>query len=435
MENRSSSRLAEWLDKLARESWQLELIISGFAIFLLAGIYEPLQGMGDSIERLNLSFRMQVALGLPFGILKASWYILLINLCVHVLFRGLWISTVGLRSVSDDIDFEALKLQPRFDRFLQRRIGSFDRYIERLEKICSVLFAFTFLILFMLLALVGVIVLLSMVNLLLRDWLGLGNHWIAETINIFLFFCGFLYFIDFVTLARLKRVRWLAPVYYPAYRFFSLVTLAVLYRPLYYNLIDNRFGRGVGLLLVPYVLFLMVASSLSYGTDAYFPNTSGQVILKTSYYDDLRPEDEFSQLASIPSRYVDNGFLELFLPYDPGDDDESIQAICPDLQAARITGLKLSGVINLTTTIQGVNTDSLLLCMGGIHRILVDDSLHADPPWHFYTHPKREDNGLLTILDVQYLPRGEHLLRLETRRVGEEALEWKESARIPFWKE
>ena len=156
MQERSTSRLSEWLDNLARESWQLELIISGFAIFLLIGIYEPLDKMGTELMRGGLSERMQVIVGLPLGSLTAAWFILLVNLCIHVLFRGLWISTIGLRSVSDDIDFEALRFTPRFDRFLQRKVGSFDRYVERLEKICSVLFAFTFLILFMLLALGGV---------------------------------------------------------------------------------------------------------------------------------------------------------------------------------------------------------------------------------------------------------------------------------------
>lgn len=33
--NTPNSKLSEWLENLQRESWNLELIISGFSIFLL----------------------------------------------------------------------------------------------------------------------------------------------------------------------------------------------------------------------------------------------------------------------------------------------------------------------------------------------------------------------------------------------------------------
>lgn len=35
MEDRSKNKLSKWLELLQQESWQLELIISGFAIFWL----------------------------------------------------------------------------------------------------------------------------------------------------------------------------------------------------------------------------------------------------------------------------------------------------------------------------------------------------------------------------------------------------------------
>jgi len=38
----NSSEFKKWLDKLQQESWQLELIISGFAIYGLFTAYEPL---------------------------------------------------------------------------------------------------------------------------------------------------------------------------------------------------------------------------------------------------------------------------------------------------------------------------------------------------------------------------------------------------------
>jgi len=436
MDTQPTSPLADWLDRLSRESWQLELIISGFAIFLLVGVYEPLRELGYGIERLDLARTVRTQLIIPYVILFAAWFILLINLCVHVLFRGLWISAIGLRSVSGEIDFDVLRLQPRFDRFLRRRVGSFDRYVDRLEKICSVLFAFTFLVLFMLLALLGMVLLISVVNLVVREWMGLGAHPVVSIVNLLLLLGGLLYCLDFVTLSGLKRVRWIAPVYYPVYRFYSLITFAPLYRSLYYNLIDHRFGRRIGFLLVPYILFLALASSVSYASGAYFPEFSNDARLDTQYYDDRRLADgDVPQRASIPSRFVDNGFLELFIPYDPNDDDAAIEFLAPELGKVGNRGFVMDGVISIGNLNRRANVDSLLHYMSALHRIYVDDSLYRQPTFHFYTHPGRKQDGLLTIIDVDFLVRGEHLLRIETAEVERDTLVWRAAARIPFWKE
>lgn len=33
MENKEKHRLSEWLDKIRQESWQLELVVTGFSVF------------------------------------------------------------------------------------------------------------------------------------------------------------------------------------------------------------------------------------------------------------------------------------------------------------------------------------------------------------------------------------------------------------------
>jgi len=141
----SKSVFKEWLEKLQQESWQLELLISGFAIF---GIYS-----GRSLITDFYFFRENEAIG-EIGVLaglvgfifKTGWLIFFINLLVHVILRGLWIGAIGLRYVSQEIDYDSLGYSERFTRFLKEKVGSYDDFIERLEKICSVLFAYTFLL-------------------------------------------------------------------------------------------------------------------------------------------------------------------------------------------------------------------------------------------------------------------------------------------------
>ncbi|NET31664.1 MAG: hypothetical protein F6K19_06640 [Cyanothece sp. SIO1E1] len=439
MEKRSKSKLTQWLEVLQQESWQLELLVSGFAIFLLIGTYEPLLDLGRKARLLASESSTYAALLIPYGILMAVWFALVFNLIIHVLFRGLWISTIGLRYVSDDIDFDYFGFSPPFDKFLRRRIPSFDAYIERLEKICSIIFAFTFLIIFIILSLGFFMSVTAVFNIVL-DYFGVGSGTVSNIINLIIFVTCFLYFLDFLTLGNLKRVKWFSKFYYPIYRFYGFVTLAFLYRSMYYNLIDNKFGRWVGALIVPYIVLAMILASINFVTHTYYPSRPGKTLLSTVKYDDTRSETARTNAASIPSKYLDNGYLEVFLPYNPGSDDKSIESLCPGLTPAKNTGVKIQGIVNFNNiNNRNSDVDSLLMCMSSMHRLYVNDSLFSDPTFHFYNHPTRDNVGLITILDVNYLERGKHQFHMETylqsRVDRRDTMLYVESAVIPFWKE
>ncbi len=82
---------------------------------------------------------------------------------------------------------------------------------------------------------------------------------------------GFIYFIDFLTLGFFKRNRFTARVYYPLYRLMGWATLSSLYRPLYHNLVDNRFGRRFARLLPAAIVVALLVVSLQFVDAPYFP--------------------------------------------------------------------------------------------------------------------------------------------------------------------
>ena len=198
----------KWLEILQQESWQLELLISGFAIFLLAGAYDQLDSFEYQIYLLTTGSSYFGTLILPFQILLGAWYVLIINLILHVLLRGLWISTIGIRYVSGEIEFDILNFSPKFDRFLKKRIVSFDAYIEKLEQLCSIVFGFTFLIIFILISMglfvVGIVFLALTIDMIEGNF---HNGWLALVIPVLILylFGGLLYFIDFITLGWIKK--------------------------------------------------------------------------------------------------------------------------------------------------------------------------------------------------------------------------------------
>jgi len=121
-ENQNKQDLSAWLDKIQIESWQLELILSGFVIFLLLAGLEPYHALHDDIVDLGRQSIGLSILELPYHIFRAAYYALIVATVFHVFLRGLWISTIGLRSVSGGIEWDTLKLTGKFDRFLQKKI-------------------------------------------------------------------------------------------------------------------------------------------------------------------------------------------------------------------------------------------------------------------------------------------------------------------------
>jgi hypothetical protein len=246
---------------------------------------------------------------------------------------------------------------------------------------------------------------------------------------------GLIYFLDFITLGWLKRKKGIARFYYPIYRFFSVITLAFIYRPIYYNLLDNKYGRNIILFLIPYLIGFTLIASLTVNSHAYLPGNRTLQSISNNFYDDTL-EDRASYSASISSKFVKNGYAQLFLPYVARTDDKVIEAICPDLKPAK-TGFSLFGIDDPLRN--SMNADLALDCHTQRFKIYVNDTLLNHLKYRFHEHPTRKNIGLLTVLDVGYLPRGEHIIKVYVKLLqdsnGKDTLLFRESALIPFWKE
>ncbi len=438
MEKNKNKSFTKWLEILQQESWQLELLISGFAIFLLAESYEPVRNLDNQINLLLSGSAYYALLYIPYQVILGAWYVLIINLILHVLLRGLWISTIGLRYVSGDIDFNKLNISPKFDRFLRSKIVSFDLYIQQLERLCSAVFGFTFLIIFILISgglyVVGIFILAMTMEGISRTF---GDLWVLVVVPFLLLYLlgGFIYFLDFITLGWIKRKKGIAGVYYPIYRFFSVITLAFIYRPIYYNLLDNKFGRNIVLFLIPYLIGFTLIASLTVKTQAYLPGNRQLQSIRNNFYDDTL-DDRSTYTASISSKFVKNGFAQLFLPYVARNDDQVIEAICPDLKPAK-TGFFFFG--NNDPLRNNMDADLALKCHSQRFNIYVNDSLLSNLKYRFHEHPIRKNIGLLTVLDLGYLPHGEHAIKVDVKILqnsnGKDTLFFSESVVIPFWKE
>ncbi|WP_157976217.1 hypothetical protein [Lewinella sp. IMCC34191] len=431
------------MDNLQQESWQLELIISGFVIFLLIGGWPVVTGLESDLRLLLTDDRGYMPVFFLYMTGRTAYLSLLICLIVHVVMRGLWIAAVGLRSVSGEIDYRALQFRDRYEDWLQRRIGSFDDYLLRLEQYCSVLFSIAFLILFCFLSLGSWALFMIAVQegiswvtgteLSNNTGVFRGGGWLTGV----LFLLSVLYFIDFATLGFFKRNRYTARPYYYLYRFMGWITLARLYRPLYYNLIDQRFGRRLARLLPVFIFLILCIVSVKMVKYAYYPAfiQDGSAFIDSGSYMD---EGEWNSIrlhqATLESRFPDHDYVEVFVPYLPTTDNDVLRAIDPGLAVSRYTGMKLEGAFTVGTQSNAkASNDSLLLAFDALHKVSLNGSAAGVKP-RFHTHSVREQPGLLYMVPTHDLPPGEHAVRVQNRYLDNGNLEWNEGYRIYFYK-
>ena len=322
-----SPSFKRWLDKLQQESWQLELIISGFAIYALILAYEPISI--NISEAMNSQQTIKMIL---WFIVFISWAIFIFNLTLHIVLRGLWIGALGLRYVSGDIDYHKLNYSKKFTKHLKKRVGTFDRYIARLEKYCSILFAISFLVFFYILGFFTILLTLTGLSYFVTEVLNLKGI-LKKAIGlcmVILFGMGILLtFIDFITMGYLKKNKYISLVYYPFYRLFTYLTLSFLYRPLVYNFLDNKFGRRLSLMLLPSYLAIIFFSTLYYQNSNYILKTdiSSEVYSYQNHYEDLLIEKtDFGKIITIPSKIIRTPYLQIFLYYTEQIEDHVFES-------------------------------------------------------------------------------------------------------------
>lgn len=441
--NHKSLGLKNWLDNLQQESWQLELLISGFTLFLLIGGWEPVKALEYDLAIYRGTIETASIMNMLYYVLRTAYLSLLSCLLIHVVLRGVWIAAIGLRSVSGEIDYDQLHYQPRFVDRLRRRLGSFDDYIERMERNCSVVFSLAFLIFFCFLSLATwslMAVSVQQIYLWLGGWTwqGQGIFGGAGSVSILVFIMGLIYLFDFITLGLLKKNKWLGRPYYYLYIIMGWVTLARFYRPLYYNLIDNRFGRKLAIALPVVIFGILIIVSIQQVNYAYFPVLvgDGQVWLDSDNYDDEDP-DLYSQVwrMSLSSRYPENNYVKVFVPYRPVVDDPRIKLLNPDLEVSQYTGTKLNGAFSIG---ERFNPDAdypkILETIGQLYQIFINDSLQTNLHPLFHYHPKRGQPGVQYMIPVHDLPPGQHRLKIKSRLQTDDLVSWTDGRTVYFYK-
>lgn len=427
MEKTEKRDFKKWLEYLQQESWQLELIISSVLLVVLSSTDEIVDTLGleimANIGSGSVSFLMIIPIALSMVLGLATT-----NLIIHIFLRGFWIGCIGLRYVSGEIDIDSLNYSSKFSNYLKSQGLDFDRYLENLEKICSIIFSFTFLLIFSSLSFFAFLIFSGLI-LNLIDWFDNYYTRILGGIVLFVFMLSVLLsFLDYILLGYFKRQKFLSKIFYPFYRIFNFLSLAFIYRPLYYNFIDNPFGRKYLRMVVPYIFGLLIFSDgFSLGAYNFMPEfeEGNHWVFKNYYEDKWDNAEEMSGVnITIPSMEIKEDVFPLYLRYEDSKRiDNVLKEICPDFAIYNRSAIEFEAIKDF---MRGVNSravkeevvlrseqlkaDSSIHCLVQLFDLKIDTLVFENQKFHFYKHPELKSRGLITYIDISNFERGDHTL-------------------------
>ena len=398
------------LPKHTTPTWEVELLISGVAVFAML----QLPGWLDDqlfalVPRLSTDFAgVVVAL---YMYLKTAAVILAVTFALHLLLRAHWIALVGMHSVyPDGVLWERLRMGPVQRDIDKRRHGSSADSIEHADNRATVVFAIGVMLATRLLAIslvVAVVFALIMAGLTLT-----GLH-----VNMFLVFSLCLatlvlllfgaHAIDRRFGARLRDGGTLQRGLAAIFRYSG--SFGIGYRSEVMSLLASHNNeRCINRLI--FVVFAVLFTAVTIGLNSMkkplqagsyglFPRSvDDSRTLRSNHYDDQRDPLHDPARPFVQSAVIEEPYLRLTVPYQPQQDAPDIERHCTGALALPEGDARGDALLECLTRLRAVSLDGKPLT-----------ALHYDVG----SDPRTRRPALQAMIDVRSLASGRHVLRVE----------------------
>lgn len=410
----------EGLTRGLRPIWELELIISGAVAFALLQLPSAVNQAYDRLDP-HLAGTLQDGVFIVYYYSTLALYTMIATFLIHLVARAFWVGLMGLETVfPQGVRWEKLTYGPVAKKYYAERLPSLPSLIEKTDNFCSMIFSFSFMILF-----------IFVFSILWAGMLGLAAFLISrlffggERLGYIFRFLALLLLLPLVVVGPLDKAlgRKLDPAGLPArllravIAFYYRALFMDLYAPIMTILFSNvrkkaiypLFGAAIfGVLGFFFLSELSQRGLFSLDSDIYMPGEPG---VSPNYYENQRREDEvFRTLPSIQSDVIRDPYLKLFIPYYRRH-NPALARRCPDVKPLREAGLRFERP-DANAPPAGA-TLRVLHCLAELHRVSLDGKPVPGLQLQFAEHPKTGIRGIVGYIPTAGLATGSHLLRAE----------------------
>lgn len=475
---------------LIRRGWEMELLISGFLTFALLQVPGLVDEFTAKVFIEGYTLLTQNNDLLVLVVVKSLCLLLAFHFLFHIIVRTIWIGHIGLElSFEGGMRLDQLRLLPRYRQLLDG-MSPRVQVIRRLDKVASAVYGFSVLVVC---CLISTLMYFLYVELLIYvlDQFGAGLSTRERVGDGFIVLMAVLG-LDFFSGGALRRALpsepprlfrlggavgrgvwrgfsvvwgWLQWAFYPIHVVAGYLSIAKLYRPLYYTFMTRLNRRWFGPLLFSYLLVsVMVAEAstdISLGnlpkitlSSSYTYLPSGSItsqarqeglITSGAFYEDRRI---VRRLAAYKMPFIasdvlprEQHTLRLTIPYWQQRFEAGMERNCPTVRPFAITWWSDANAdsAGLAHADSIADMRALCRCLSERYvRVAIDDSLLPPQPYLFssYSYELAEQPVLVAYLPTDHLAVGRHRLQVRyERQIGpvDSAKAW--VLTIPFYKE
>ncbi|WP_460983421.1 hypothetical protein [Spirosoma fluminis] len=431
------------LRELTTQSWNLELVISGAALFATLSLPELLDG-ALTYYRYNLmpdtDYVHDMLPTLVLGLSKGVSYVLFVAFLLNFVMRAFWVGLVGLLAVyPDGIRYEQIYNMSEYARQrFAREMGSLDEFIIRLDRRCNVIFALAFALALLLFGIAAAYLIFIGIGTLLQVILPPDTYTVVRTAFGWLVGCVFLLYMLAGFILNLPKFRDnpdLAPI---SFRLSQPLNFLGIHRPLLYITytfysqipkpqLQRRLYVVFAVFFLTEAIFIGSQTLQTRGVTSILDSRSfislrdSSRTLNANTFDNLRPADNLIDKASIQADVIREPFVRLFVGYPKILDSELSrrykEPAWPDSLSRRARRERRAAWY--------------LQTFQRYFGVYVNDSLYKSPDFLFTQRPDNEQRGLTTVLLPTNLKPGKNIIRLTVPGENDQPAET--YALIQFW--
>jgi len=397
--------IPDWLKSLQENSWELELFISGGAIFTLFKVSEYLIQLSLNIGHVMILPGRSMILFIVVYAVK----LLTFGFVFHLLLRAFWVAMVFVNFVyPQGVRSDKIRWKKPFKVDLDERSDLY-KPIMAVDKLSGIV---------MFLSIMSTFILFGLIFLIIVFLIILFSGLLPDQLRMFLlnyvFLTSFiLYFIDLLSFGMLRRVPILSYIVFPFFKLYDYLSFRFIFDRalLTYGTNINRWRAF--LFSTVFAFAALVATYISVQKPMHWPNVFDQ----RSYRFQMATnppldfyEDESDDLkVSIPSKIISDNFLDVKVAYWVIDN----------------------------VMIEKLEKPENEKLFSDILQLRIDDSVYADVKWFSY-YDENDRYGIEALLPISNLSKGEHSLYIDVKPelikyiAGDRR--YRETIVIPFWK-
>lgn len=338
----SGTEPVDQLPKHTTPTWEVELLISGVAVFAMLQLPGWLNDrLMFLLPRFEDSWRASLIIVSYYSMGAAV--ILAATFTLHLLLRAYWIALVGMHSVyPDGIRWECLRMGPIERDVMQRRDGDFGVMVERADNRASVVFAtgvaLAAILLVLAVLVVGVFA-AGMAIVAAMQWRVPSERILLIGIAIVLGPSLLISLLDRRWGARLGEGSPLRGAIAAGFNLYARLGFANKGGVL--GVLSSHHGRWrvqvIAMASIMVCLFgamfgqMAIRTPERLGSYAWFPrfDKNAANVVDVANYDDQRDPLRSRLAPFIQSAEIDGSYLWLTVPYQPNRDAMAMRQKCP----------------------------------------------------------------------------------------------------------